>query len=91
MVPISSVQPPFFVKDKASGPFPAQSHQLWASCDRLSVAGYAAMATIKLVMPIQLDKYDALFRYQTKDFSAADITAAMNVAEPVVSALVSSR
>lgn len=57
----------------------------------LVLAGYAAMQTIKSMMPLQLDKYDALFRFQTKDFSVSEVALAQEVAAPVVFSLLSSR
>lgn len=49
------------------------------------------MAILKNVLPVQLDKYDALFRFQTKDFTSAEIDLAMTIAEPIVASLLSSR
>ena len=49
------------------------------------------MQTMKNVMPLQYDKYDALFRFQTTNFTVAEVEDAKAVAEPVVVALLSSR
>ncbi len=54
-------------------------------------AGYAAMQTMKNVMPLRFDKYDALFRFQTTNFTADELAQAKEVADPVVVALLSSR
>ena len=49
------------------------------------------MQVMKNVMPLQYDKYDALFRFQTTNFTADELDEAKAVAEPVVVALLSSR